>query len=127
MWLQRDTFNVVQHAVPERGSVGRNSGRHAFSAFSAEVLIVDPMVRGAQSYLETHVGLPPKNLFDKRIVTVSSGDPARGTGIVFPIELHAGNSFHVVDEFVYRKELTGTKIDRRRNQPVTVHDHIDPF
>src|SRR5216110_3154074 len=80
-----------------------------------------------QPNIQSCVWLPIKDRFYERVITISTGHTARSVDIIFALQFHATDLFNLRYQIVNQHEFARTKIDRYRDQIVTMHDHIDPF
>src|SRR5437762_14226338 len=95
--------------------------------FAVEVLFPDPVVSHGEALVEKRRGLPPEHRFDQRVVAVAPRHALRRTDVVFPREGDAGNLFDLADQLVDRHQLIRPEIDRRRDEMIAMHDHVDPL
>src|ERR1039457_4095370 len=103
------------------------SFHHASAFFPVVVLLLDPRVGGGQALVQGRFWLPLEHFLDEGVVAVAAGDATGRVQVVMPFEFHARNLLHLGQQLVDGDEFAGTEVDRRGNQLVAVHDHVNAF
>ena len=89
------------------------------------VLLLDPGVGLRQAVAERRVRLPAQHRLDEGVVAVTAGDSTRGVELVLARQLHAADLLGQRDQVVDLDQFAGAQVNRRRDQLLAVHDHVD--
>ena len=97
-------------------SIPASANPDALALFAFVILLFDPPVGGGEAFVQRGGWLPLEHLLDECVVAVAAHDPARRAQVVMPLELHAGDSFDLGQQFVDGNQFAGAQINGRGNR-----------